>query len=110
MTVMMCVFLVIEGYLLYLVKGFEDSEDLGPLLERIEGKLVLTLEAIDEAVAEIEPPTVAESLAQVASMYFQGRMMDKMGIAADPQLHNEEPVAEEVWPAEEPLKSQGESL
>tara|TARA_R110000751_G_scaffold225133_1_gene327073 strand:+ start:564 stop:911 length:348 start_codon:yes stop_codon:yes gene_type:complete len=105
LTVMMCVFLVIEGYLLYLVKGFEDSEDLGPLLERIEGKLVLTLEAIDEAVAEIEPPTVAESLAQVASMYFQGRMMDKMGIAADPQLHNVEPAPPEVWPAEEPPKS-----
>jgi hypothetical protein len=107
---LMFVFLLIECYLLYLVKGFEDSEDLGPLLERIEGKLVLTLEAIDEAVAEIEPPTVAESLAQVASMYFQGRMMDKMGIVADPQLHNAEPVAPEAWPVEEQPKSQGESL
>jgi hypothetical protein len=102
----MFVFLTIEVYLLYLVKNFEQNDDLGPLLERIEGKLVLTLEAIDEAVAEIEPPTVAESLAQVASMYFQGRMMDKMGIAADPQLHNTDPAPPEVWPVAEPPKRQ----
>jgi hypothetical protein len=106
---LMFVFLLIECYLLYLVKGFEDSEDLGPYLERIEGKLILTLEAIDEAVAEIEPPTVAESLAQVASMYFQGRMMDKMGIVAEPQLNEPEHVRVETWPDAELPKSQDES-
>jgi len=107
---LMFVFLLIECYLLYLVKGFEGSEDMGPLLERIEGKLQLALEKIEDAVDEIEPPTVAESLAQCASMFFQGRMMDKMGIVADPQLHNAEPVPAEAWPAEEPPKSPAEEL
>jgi len=103
--VMMCVFLIIECYLLYLVKAFKHSEDLGPLLERIEGKLQLALEKIEDAVDEIEPPTVAESLAQCASMFFQGRMMDKMGIAAEPQLNEPVHVREDSWPDVEPPKS-----
>jgi len=110
LAVTMCVFLLIEGYLLYLVKGFEGSEDMGPLLERIEGKLQLALEKIEDAVDEIEPPTVAESLAQCASMFFQGRMMEKMGIAAEPQLNEPEHVRVDSWPAEEPPKSPAEEL
>ena len=104
LAVMMCVFLLIEGYLLYLVKGFEDTQDLGPLLERIEGKLQLTLERIEEAVDEIAPPTVAEHVAGMASMWMQGRMMEKMQ-QGEPQLNEPEHVREETWPDVEPPKS-----
>jgi len=93
----MFVFLVIEVYLLHLVKGFEEKEDLGPLLERIEGKLQLTLERIEEAVDEIEPPTVAEHLAGMASMWMQGRMMDKMQLQPEPQLNEPEHVRVDSW-------------
>ena len=106
----MCVFLIVESYLLYLVKAFKHSEDLGPLLEKIEGKLQLALEKIEDAVDEIEPPTVAESLAQCASMFFQGRMMDKMQLQPEPQLNEPVHVREDSWPAEELPKSPAEEL
>ena len=102
---MMCVLLLIEGYLLYLVKGFDESPDLGPVLERMEGKLQLTLEKIDTAIDEIEPPTVAEHLAGMASMWMQGRMMEKMQLQPEPQLNEPVHVREDSWPAEEPPKS-----
>ena len=97
---MMCVLLLIEGYLLYLVKGFDESPDLGPVLERMEGKLQLTLEKIDTAIDEIEPPTVAEHLAGMASMWMQGRMMEKMQLQPEGQLNEPEHVREETWPAD----------
>jgi hypothetical protein len=103
--VTMFVFLMIEVYLLYLVKAFKHSEPLRPLLERIEGKLQLTLEKIEDAVDEIEPPTVAESLAQCASMFMQGRMMDKMQLQPEPQLNEGEHVRVDSWPADAPPKS-----
>jgi len=93
----MFVFLVIEVYLLHLVKNFEHSEDIGPHLERIEGKLQLTLEKIEEAVDEIEPPTVAEHIAGMASMWMQGRMMEKMQLQPEPQLNEPEHVRVESW-------------
>jgi len=93
----MFVFLVIELYLLHLVKNFEQNEDLGPLLERIEGKLQLALEKIEEAVDELEPPTVGEHLASMASMWMQGRMMDKMQLQPEPQLNEPEHVRVDTW-------------
>jgi len=93
----MFVFLVIEVYLLHLVKNFEQPEELGPLLERIEGKLQLALEKIEEAVDELEPPTVGEHLASMASMWMQGRMMDKMQLQPEPQLNEPEHVRVDSW-------------
>jgi hypothetical protein len=101
----MFVFLVIEVYLLHLVKNFEQPEELGPLLERIEGKLQLALEKIEEAVDELEPPTVGEHLASMASMWMQGRMMDKMQLQPEPQLNEPEHVRVDPWPDAEPPKS-----
>ena len=108
MGLLMFVLMLIELYLLYLVKGFEGEEkDLGPLLEKIEGKLQLTLEKIDAAVDEIEPPTVAEHLAGIANMWMQQRMMEKMQSVPgfEGQLNEPEHVRSETWPAEEPPKS-----
>jgi hypothetical protein len=107
---MMLVFLAIEVYLLYLVRGFEHSEDMGPYLERIEGKLQLTFERIEEAVDEIEPPTVAEHLAGMASMWMQGRMMDKMQLQPDGQLNEPAHVRAEPWPEEEPAERPAEEV
>jgi hypothetical protein len=101
----MFVFLTIEVYLLYLVKNFEQPEDLGPLLERIEGKLQLALEKIEDAVDELEPPTVAEHIAGMASMWMQGRMMEKMQLQPEPQLNEPEHVRVESWPDAEQPKS-----
>lgn len=106
----MCVFLIIESYLLYLVKAFKHSEDLGPLLEKIEGKLQLALEKIEDAVDEIEPPTVAEHLAGMASMWMQSRMMEKMQLQPDGQLNEPEHVRVDSWPDAEPPKSPADEL
>tara|TARA_R110000823_G_scaffold100382_1_gene215900 strand:- start:590 stop:946 length:357 start_codon:yes stop_codon:yes gene_type:complete len=92
-----------QVYSLYLISGFEnDSQALESVLERIEGKLQLSLEAIDSAVDDLEPPTVGEHLASIANMWMQGRMMDKMqGAPGMPQQLNEEaPPGAEVWPAD----------
>jgi len=87
------------GHIRYDSKVFEG---LDGTLFNIEGKLQLTLEKIETAMDEIAPPTVAEHVAGMASLWMQQRMMDKMGNIQ----HLNEPAAPhaEAWHAEEPLK------
>jgi hypothetical protein len=54
------------------------GHDLQPIFEKInliEGKLTLVLERVEEAVDEIEPPSVAEHITGAFSMWFQNKML-----------------------------------
>jgi hypothetical protein len=108
----MFVLLSIEAYILFLMKT--SKADLGSLehldgtLFNIEGKLTLALEKIDDAIEEIHPPTIAESLAQVGSMWMQSKLMDKMQLQPDFNTQLNEPAEgpPEVWPAAEPQNAE----
>ena len=57
-----------------------------------------------DAIEEIHPPTIAESLAQVGSMWMQSKLMDKMQLQPEfnTQLNEPAEAPPEVWPAAEP--------
>lgn len=101
---LICVILL-QGFSLWKMHSLDsDSGDIESLLGIIEGKLQLSLEKIDQSIDSFQPPTVAEHVAGMASMWMQQRMMDKMGQM--PQHLNEPADAPtEAWHADVPLQS-----
>lgn len=62
----------------FLVRESRSGNGLKPIFEKIElieGKLTLVLERVEEAVDEIEPPSVAEHITGAFSMWFQNKML-----------------------------------
>jgi len=95
--------LLFQGYSLFLIRRFDsDSAELEAILLQLEGKVQLSLEKIDAAVAEIEPPSVGEHIAGIANMWMQGRMMDRMQGQNSQHLNEPTTASAEAWPADVP--------
>jgi hypothetical protein len=74
-------------------------------IDMIEGKLTLVLERIEDAMNEIEPPSVAEHITGAFSAWFQNKMLrdqvDMMGATILEPPHQQS----ESWPDVEPAEN-----
>lgn len=83
----------------------DEGQDFSAQIATIEGKLTMVLERIEEAMEEIEPPSVAEHITGAFSAWFQNKMLrDQVGMMGGTIL---EPLQQHVesWPAAEHVQS-----
>ena len=93
-----------------LQQDFSPVTDLGERIDMIEGKLTLVLDRIEEAMDEIEPPSVAEHITGAFSAWFQNKMLrDQVGILGGTILEPPQPQGDS-WPDVEPVQSAPESV
>ena len=87
-------------------QDFSPVTDLRDRIDMIEGKLTLVLDRIEEAMNEIEPPSVAEHITGAFSAWFQNKMLrdqvDMMGATILEPPHQQT----ESWPDAEPAQSE----
>ena len=114
MAVGLGLLIVLNGLFCNLVwswlKNGDENEDLGGFedafgtLNRLEGQLTLALEKMDEAISEIEPPTIAESLTGMAHIWMQQRMMQQF--STDAMIKGPAGAEAAQWPDVEPQKDE----
>ncbi len=83
-----------------------EGGSLKPIFEKIdliEGKLTLVLERVEEAVDEIEPPSVAEHITGAFSMWFQNKMLRQQMELGRNLIDSADPTPA-TWPAASELE------
>jgi len=87
-----------------------DSDAIAIQIEMMEGKLALILDKVDEAIDEIEPPTIAEHLASIGRTWFENKMMRDQAELFSGTFIGPQPPEVESWPDVEPAQSEPASV
>jgi len=87
----------VAGFMFRESRSMNGLEPIFEKIDMIEGKLTLVLERVEEAVEEIEPPSVAEHITGAFSMWFQNKMLRQQMELGRNLIDSAEPTSV-TWP------------